>query len=220
MGNGLAPYGGADVRNLPTNNQPNSGTKQRRVQKVNTTALTSNKKNVWHDQEFSSNLSQSQIDQSGFDQSFNLAQNNQRSMHATHYGTSFKQHMIDLSSGGQIVSGSTLSNSGGAFIQMQGTPDHGLSKYGSSIVHKNDNLEKAENDVTVGPNMKDYSNVPMVGVPSNNQVKLPEIGYGVSHSTEVPDGFQKLNGGINNFYSDPYALRIKQPQNTAQKPGT
>lgn len=74
MGNGLTPYGGAEVRNLPTNHS-NSGTKQRRVQKVNTTALSGNK-NARHDLEFNANLSQSQIDQNGFDKSFNLAQTN------------------------------------------------------------------------------------------------------------------------------------------------
>ena len=44
---------------------------------------------------------------------------------------------------------------------------------------------------------------------AGNKVKLPEIGYGVSHSTEMPEGFAKINSHINNFNSDPYALRIK-----------
>ena len=46
-------------------------------------------------------------------------------------------------------------------------------------------------------------------------MKLPEISYSVIHSTEVPDGFAKH--GMSNFNSDPYALRIKQPQTTQQK---
>ena len=42
-----------------------------------------------------------------------------------------------------------------------------------------------------------------------NKVKLPEIAYGVSHSTEMPDGVQKqLNKTMNNYNSDPYALRL------------
>lgn len=47
------------------------------------------------------------------------------------------------------------------------------------------------------------------------KVKLPEIGFGVSHSTDVPESFQKLNNLVNNFNSDPYALRI----NKQQQPG-
>ena len=47
------------------------------------------------------------------------------------------------------------------------------------------------------------------GANSINKVKLPEIGYGVSHSTEMPEGFQKMSNTMSNFYSDPYALRIK-----------
>ena len=115
-----------------------------------------------------------------------------------------------------------------------------MSKYGSSIVHKQDhqsaNFERdlgedlavgaGEKDsllYIVGTEMVDYASS-TGGGGGGNKVKLPEIGYGVSHSTEVPDGFQKLNNGgsggvvgvasnhhpnMNNFNSDPYALRIK-----------
>ena len=45
-------------------------------------------------------------------------------------------------------------------------------------------------------------------------MKLPEIAYGVSQSTEVPEGFKQMNS---NFNSDPYALRIKPQGQTVPK---
>lgn len=50
-------------------------------------------------------------------------------------------------------------------------------------------------------------------------MKLPEIGLFISHSTEVPEGFQKLNNNMSNFNSDPYALRIKPPSTTQKHAG-
>jgi hypothetical protein len=73
--------------------------------------------------------------------------------------------------------------------------------------HQNVNYERDENEGAVGENSKDYSGITMAT--SGNKVKLPEIGYGISHSTEAPDGFSKHNNAMNNFNSDPYALRIK-----------
>ena len=100
--------------------------------------------------------------------------------------------------------------------------------------HQSSNFERdLAEDLAVGVGDKDYASSTGGG---GNKVKLPEIGYGVSHSTEVAaEGFQKLNnngaasssgggggGGVttnhmnnsnnnmnNNFNSDPYALRIK-----------
>ena len=40
-------------------------------------------------------------------------------------------------------------------------------------------------DLAVGMGEKDYAS----STGGGNKVKLPEIGYGVSHSTEVPEGF-------------------------------
>ena len=92
--------------------------------------------------------------------------------------------------------------------------------------HQSSNFERdIAEDLAVGVVDKDYAS----STGGGNKVKLPEIGYGVSHSTEVPDGFQKLNSNgavvssqgasgtnhnnnsnnMNNFNSDPYALRIK-----------
>lgn len=99
--------------------------------------------------------------------------------------------------------------------------------------HQSSNFERdIAEDLAVGVVDKDYPNTLLDYASSTgggNKVKLPEIGYGVSHSTEVPDGFQKLNSNgavvssqgasgtnhnnnsnnMNNFNSDPYALRIK-----------
>ena len=84
-----------------------------------------------------------------------------------------------------------------------------MSKYGSAIVsnqhpsHEQKSLER-DDILEISGFEKDY-------LTQSNKVKLPEIAYGVSHSTEVPaDGFKNLNNTMNNFNSDPYALRIKQ----------
>lgn len=81
--------------------------------------------------------------------------------------------------------------------------------------HQSTNFERdIADDLAVGMIEKDYA---FSSTGGGNKVKLPEIGYGVSHSTEMPEGFQKLNNAtavnnhpiMNNFNSDPYALRIK-----------
>ena len=95
---------------------------------------------------------------------------------------------------------------------MHGTPNQGLSKYGSQLTQhlypaqdlQGVSLDKQDH---AEESIKDYQAKP--GSAINHKVKLPEIGQGVSHSTEVPEGFQKLGSAPNNFYSDPYALRIK-----------
>lgn len=73
-------------------------------------------------------------------------------------------------------------------------------------------FERDEDEGAARENVRDYSGVAMTT--SGNKMKLPEIGYGVSHSTEAPEGFLRLNGVLNNFNSDPYSLRIKQATTT------
>ena len=48
-------------------------------------------------------------------------------------------------------------------------------------------FERDEDEGAARENVKDFLGVTM-GT-SGNKVKLPEIGYGVSHSTEAPEGF-------------------------------
>ena len=72
---------------------------------------------------------------------------------------------------------------GGNFIQVQGTPNNnhqGLSKYSSAIVshqpgdHQSSvNFEREDIELLAG----------------GEKVKLPEIGSGLSYSTEMPEGF-------------------------------
>lgn len=45
---------------------------------------------------------------------------------------------------------------------------------------------------------------------NGQKVRLPEIAYGVSQSTVISnaDGQQKMSKTMNNYNSDPYALRL------------
>ena len=129
--------------------------------------------------------------------------------------------MFDMSGSGQIGAGSLSTGTGGvAYIQsqqMQGVPNQVLSKYGSQHLHQhhgaNTSTGGADFDHGVaehGGGSDPQGSSLVHQTMSGHKVRLPEIAYGVSHSTVVSntEGSQKLNKTMNNYNSDPYALRL------------
>ena len=101
--------------------------KRKGVQKIHTTGLTNNNIINVRQQHIipsgqeandfitaANHNSTGQIDQSMLESSFTLTNGNSRPMHATQYG-GVRQQLIDISGGGQVMSGS-LSTGGGTFL--------------------------------------------------------------------------------------------------------
>lgn len=123
--------------------------------------------------------------------------------------------MFDMSGSGQIINGSLSTGTGGtAYLQsqqLQGTPNHVIQKYGSYHQHGHNSSGGVDFDRENNLDMGGGSELDMNSQTMNGQkVRLPEIAYGVSQSTVVSqaDGTNKMSKTMNNYNSDPYALRL------------